>query len=185
MIHIIHRSAGRAAVAAALLAAGLAAAPAARGQETQAQEMQARDGLSEMAREALDLHNAYRARHGSPPLTWSPALAAQAAEWSTSCSYRHAPERGGAGETLAWGLTPQTLVRGAMAFFYDEIEAYDYARPGYSAATGHFTQVVWAATRQLGCGLSPCGGQPMLVCRYLPAGNRQGAFEANVPRPIR
>ena len=39
----------------------------------------------------------------------------------------------------------------------DEAQYYNWSNPGYSESTGHFTQVVWKATSQLGCGIATCG----------------------------
>lgn len=36
---------------------------------------------------------------------------------------------------------------------------------------GHFTQVVWAKTKYVGCGGTTFGKQLMIVCNYAPAGN--------------
>ena len=50
-------------------------------------------------------------------------------------------------------------------------------------ATGHFTQVVWKSTTQLGCGLAVNRGNKIYgVCNYSPAGNvvNAGFFKANV-----
>jgi len=65
----------------------------------------------------------------------------------------------------------------AVKMWYDEIEIYDFKNPGFSSATGHFTQVVWKGSSKLGCGYQ--GGN--VVCRYCKeAGNMSGAFEENV-----
>ena len=55
---------------------------------------------------------------------------------------------------------------------------YNFANPGFSHGTGHFTQVVWASTQKLGCGSA--GGY--VTCRYDPPGNMNmpGYFEKNV-----
>ena len=55
---------------------------------------------------------------------------------------------------------------------------YDYNNAGFGHGTGHFTQVVWKETTEIGCGES--GG--WTCCRYLPAGNMSmpGWFEKNV-----
>lgn len=34
---------------------------------------------------------------------------------------------------------------------------YDYNNPGFSSATGHFTQVVWRTSTTVGCGRALCG----------------------------
>ena len=49
---------------------------------------------------------------------------------------------------------------------------------GFTAATGHFTQVVWKSTTGLGCGFN--AGCRMYVCNYSPPGNFLGQFDANV-----
>jgi hypothetical protein len=46
--------------------------------------------------------------------------------------------------------------------------------------TGHFTQVVWRQTTQLGCGVSTCRGMDIWVCEYDPPGNVQGHYRQNV-----
>ena len=77
-----------------------------------------------------------------------------------------------------------------MQAWYSEVSAYNYAAPGFSAATGHFTQLVWKASTSVGCGVSNCGtAKPgilpaYVVCRYAPAGNMLGAFAANVLAPV-
>jgi len=68
---------------------------------------------------------------------------------------------------------------------------YDYNHPiaSYdrrSPTVLHFTQVVWRASQQLGCGVANCGGQNLYVCRYTPRGNFNGdvlgVLATNVPR---
>lgn len=62
---------------------------------------------------------------------------------------------------------------------------YNYGRPGFSMATGHFTQVVWRGTTRIGCGAALCrnlGNRVILVCNYRRGGNimNDGYFQANV-----
>ena len=40
-------------------------------------------------KEVLDAHNAYRAKHWVPALTWSTALAASAKQWANRCQFDH------------------------------------------------------------------------------------------------
>ena len=44
------------------------------------------------------------------------------------------------------GSTPTTS-------WYNEISMYNYNSPGYSSTTGHFTQVIWKDSVQLGIGI--------------------------------
>ena len=57
---------------------------------------------------------------------------------------------------------------------------YDFSRPGFDLKTGHFTQVVWKDTRQLGCGVAMCDGGEIWVCNYSPPGNFVRSFRQNV-----
>ena len=67
-----------------------------------------------------------------------------------------------------------------MASWYDEIAKYDFAAPGFSQKTGHFTQVVWRNSKELGCAKASCSGKDYWVCRYSPPGNIAGQFPENV-----
>ena len=53
--------------------------------------------------------------------------------------------------------------------------------------TGHFTQVVWKGTKELGVGRASNTKKNGMVCtyvvgRYRPAGNFQGKFQENVKK---
>ena len=37
-----------------------------------------------------------------------------------------------------------------LQLWYDEIEFYDFDNPGYTSATGHFSQVIWKSSEKLG-----------------------------------
>ena len=37
--------------------------------------------------------------------------------------------------------------------WYNEIKSYNYAKSGFSGATGHFTQLVWKSTTSVGFGI--------------------------------
>lgn len=133
----------------------------------------------------LDQHNRYRTEVGVAPLTWSPALAASAQRWADhlsqrlDCELEH-EEGSGEGENLAFGLR----VLDAPAHWYEERSDYDgspvsaQARGGNWQAWGHYSQMVWSGTRELGCGAAACRGEDagyvVTVCRYLPAGNIVG-----------
>lgn len=129
-------------------------------------------------RALLDAHNAYRARHCVPPLAWSQQIAASAQAWADRCVFNHDPNSE-LGENLAWGTALSG--RESVSLWYEEISLYNYAAPGFGPA-GHFTQVVWRDSRQIGCGVARCGGDVYWVCRYSPPGNVEGEFRANVPR---
>jgi hypothetical protein len=139
----------------------------------------------------LDRHNAVRTTHDLPALTWSPTLAKEAQAWSgvlksESCQMRHdyTTEHG---ENIYWekqsgGDTSELISSPADAVYYwaEEKKYFDYKTN--SCATGevcgHYTQLVWADTTTVGCGVSSClegeSRTDIWVCRYDPAGNIVG-----------
>ena len=142
------------------------------------------DSNSVWAQEMLTLHNAKRSRHCAPDLTWSSTLAAAAQSWANGCSLSHAdlPDEG---ENLSWGSGSFSTASSTVDSWYDEISQYNFSAPGYISGAGHFTQLVWRDTRELGCASAVCGSQTFWVCRYSPAGNitNPGQFVENVRPP--
>lgn len=124
----------------------------------------------------LNKHNEYRAQHCAPAMTWDDQVAQTAQAWADMCVFQH-DGNSPYGENLASG-TAGTF--DPVALWYNEIAAYNFAAPGFSAETGHFTQVVWRGTTKLGCGRAVCPNFEYYVCRYEPAGNVAGQFEQNV-----
>lgn len=132
----------------------------------------------------LDTHNKLRARHCAPPLTWSPKVAAVAQAWAQTleakgCAFEHSTGNK-YGENLAAGtsgaMDPETVV----TMWYDEVKLYRFDKPGFSMQTGHFTQVVWRGTTELGCGVAQCKGMDVWVCNYAPPGNWANQYREHV-----
>ncbi|KAI8059950.1 CAP domain-containing protein, partial [Gilbertella persicaria] len=116
----------------------------------------------------LNVHNTFRARHSSPPLVWNATLANFANQWTLRCQFAHSG--GPYGENLAlrtanWNAT--------VSAWYNEVSLYDYNNPGFSSSTGHFTQVVWKDTTQVGCAVTSCPNLNgnFYACEYSPRGN--------------
>lgn len=67
----------------------------------------------------------------------------------------------------------------ATVMWYNEINnpGYNFSRGGYQSGAGHFTQVVWKGSTELGCGYR----DGWVTCRYCNvAGNMMGDFDDNV-----
>jgi len=147
----------------------------------------------------LALINAKRANHCVPALAWSAEIAASAQTWADNCVFDHTGvtaenERGAGpylGENLGGG---NEEAAGAVDGWYAEKENYDFLAHGGKPGTvvGHFTQLIWRNTTQLGCGIQLCQGlipgwgdtpAPFYVCRFSPGGNYQdvASQEQNVP----
>lgn len=65
-----------------------------------------------------------------------------------------------------------------------ERKFYNFDDPKFSAATGHFTQVVWKTSSKLGCAYSKCDFGTYVVCKYGPPGNWRGQYKDKVGRLI-
>lgn len=54
---------------------------------------------------------------------------------------------------------------------------------GLDGSAGHFTQVVWKDTREMGVGMARSNtGKLYIVANYDPAGNMVGSFSTKVPK---
>lgn len=91
---------------------------------------------------------------------------------------------------MSWGGNSDRniIMQNAIRLFYDEIEFYDWNNPGFSPETGHFTQVVWRASTEIGVGISihpdpSFGHRAVVSINYRPPGNFLGQFPQNVPPP--
>jgi len=122
----------------------------------------------------VDRHNLLRAAHGVPPVQWNTTLADYAANNMPECVMAHTqPYK--YGENLAFGYSDTVK---AVQDWYNEINQYNYADATFGETTGHFTQVVWKDTTDIGCHyIESCG---YLKCEYWTPGNFLGEFTQNV-----
>lgn len=69
--------------------------------------------------------------------------------------------------------------------WYNEIEDYTFTpTPAYNPKCGHFTQVVWKDSKEIGAGRAKSkNGTVYIVCRYSPAGNNMNKFADNINAP--
>ena len=134
----------------------------------------------------LAAHNRERSALGLILLSWNPALARSARRWAdylaTTGRFAHAPENYATpeGENL-WAGTKGYFTPEAMVNAW--IREKRYFRPGTfpdSSTTGrvedvgHYTQLIWRATKEVGCAEAASASEEILVCRYAEAGNYRG-----------
>src|SRR4051812_33899645 len=159
-----------AALAASLVAAGTAA-------------VAADPDINPFAGRLLAEQNAERSRVGVPRLEWSSALAQDAQGWADELAregdLRHAPRdvNPDEGENLWMGGKGYYGAEAMIDTFL--AEKRDFRAGVFPAVSttgnwqdvGHYTQIVWRNTRQVGCAVTRGEQMDFLVCRYLPAGN--------------
>ncbi|RWA13894.1 hypothetical protein EKO27_g1223 [Xylaria grammica] len=130
----------------------------------------------------LNSTNVYREAHNASEVVWNETLEAFAADYldevGAGCTFAHSG--GPYGENLAIGYANATA---SVEAWGDEGRKYNFRKPGFSEATGHFTQLVWKNTTDVGCGRRLCGERGWyLVCEYWPRGNVIGAFQDEVDK---
>ncbi|RVE68707.1 hypothetical protein OJAV_G00094300 [Oryzias javanicus] len=137
--------------------------------------------------EFLEAHNTYRAEHGVQPLTYNKELCDKAQEWADQCLQKNLLSHSNTddGENVFYKSGyPQVTITGkdAVGSWYSEIKDYNFEKPGFTSGTGHFTQVVWKNSKELGVGMATDGKTAFVVGQYRPPGNftNKGAFEENV-----
>lgn len=135
----------------------------------------------------VDFHNQVRAEVGVGPVAWSTEIAAFAQQWADELArkgkFEHRPRTAQSyGENLAAGSGGgYSPVQGAQQW-YAEKKLYR-ARDGVFTAAlmpaGHYTQMVWRGSTEIGAGKAiiqkgNMKGWTVVVCNYNPPGNMIG-----------
>jgi glioma pathogenesis-related protein 2 len=156
--------------------------------------------LAILRRSILTEHNTYRSKHYSPKLTTSNSLDKNAQDWANHLAIEKIFEHSDnlqVGENIyvsydhKLSVNAKTLAENVVNFWYSEVANYNYMKPGFSDNTGHFTQVIWKNSLELGCGAARGTvflegkevGAFYVVCQYSPAGNSSRQFATNVLKP--
>ncbi|XP_030641177.1 cysteine-rich venom protein [Chanos chanos] len=135
--------------------------------------------------EILDVHNNFR-RSVVPTasnmlkMNWSVAAAESAQKWVDNCNMTHGPPSTRmigtyeCGENLFKGSSPVSWTT-VITAWHSEVTNYKYAYGSINGkAIGHYTQVVWYSSYEVGCGVAQCGSSYFYACHYYRAGNFRG-----------
>ncbi|XP_042236348.1 uncharacterized protein LOC121875743 isoform X3 [Homarus americanus] len=144
----------------------------------------------DFAKDCLKAHNDLRKKHGAPPLKLSKKLSKYAQEWATTIAKKDVlqhRQNNSYGENLycAWSSNPNHKIKGheAVDSWYEEIKDFTFGREPSDLRAGHFTQVVWEDSKELGVATARNkSGKIYVVANYSPAGNFVGSFATKVPR---
>jgi pathogenesis-related protein 1 len=126
-----------------------------------------------------------------PALTWSSDLAATAAAWVAQCKDTEAPtglvdHNAGRSTGHPYYVGENIFASSGAATGQQAVTSWAAEGTDYTYATnacaggktcGHYTQVVWRETHEIGCALGDCPSlqfKSTIVCDYGPGGNSGG-----------
>ncbi|MFW6365261.1 MAG: CAP family protein [Spirochaetota bacterium] len=133
--------------------------------------------------ESLAAHNKYRKELNIEPLTWNETLAEHAQQWADNLAKRRRmyhssnDSRKGEGENLWMGTrgyysyTQMDDSWGSEKKYFKEGTFPDVSTSGSWQDVGHYTQMIWAKTKEVGCAIASSSEYDFFVCRYSPPGN--------------
>ena len=133
--------------------------------------------------------NQYRSRHQSPPIVWDGVVSTYAKQWSYTMTLTNTFKHSGSalyGENISYligyGTDIMKLMKLAIDDWYNEISLYNFNNPGFSAATGHFTCLVWKSSTKfgMGIGLNTDTNEAYICFNNSPPSNVIGQFQQNV-----
>jgi len=149
--------------------------------------------------EVINTHNDFRKQHNLTPLTWSQNLAEYAQQWvdhlaqTKNCAMQHRPDNETSafqqvnGENLFWSSALEyedgtnevetITAKDIIETWASEEDFYNYETNTCmeDADCGHYTQIVWQETKEVGCALAVCEDKSQIwACNYSPRGNYLG-----------
>ncbi|CAK7236241.1 hypothetical protein SCUCBS95973_009541 [Sporothrix curviconia] len=164
---------------------------------------------TDFASTAVYHHNLHRSNHSAPAVSWNSDLASYAATVAATCVFAHdltpGASTGSYGQNIAvYGasgdvssIDPSKIVAQAVTDMWYNGEVWQFPADGYGEsnpdmsnfeAWGHFSQVVWVASTEIGCASQYCApgtiysgmGSWFTVCDYRTEGNIGGEYGTNV-----
>uniref|UniRef100_U5EXX7 Putative scp-like extracellular protein n=1 Tax=Corethrella appendiculata TaxID=1370023 RepID=U5EXX7_9DIPT len=146
--------------------------------------------FTEFELESLKAHNEYRLKHGVLPLKLNKRICRYADEWAKVIAARGVlihRNNSQYGENIfcSWSNTNSNIVvsgREPVENWYSEISSHVFGKEPSTLKSGHFTQIVWKESKELGVAIARNrSGQVFVVANYDPPGNYIGSFAKNVP----
>ena len=157
-----------------------------------------KEDLSRFQRDGLKRHNYYRKYHQVGPLELTEKLNDYAQKYAETLAEKNTMQHSSTsdrekiygdwtGENLYyfWTSVSDLTINGAAAVdsWYDEIKDYDFSsgKSKNGGVVGHFTQLVWKGTTQLGIGVAKSKQNSVfIVGNYHFGGNFNNEYKSNV-----
>lgn len=139
--------------------------------------------------EFLQAHNEYRQKHGVSTLKLNKHLCEISQNWANFLvkknylKHNTHPDCGGENIYSVTSTHVNFTITGdePVKAWYDEINNHKFGVEPNDLSTGHFTQIVWKETTEIGVGFAKNNGKIVVVANYTPAGNVIGSYARNVP----
>ena len=137
----------------------------------------------------LRKHNDYRVNHNSPILKMNEELNKMAEKYAIQLLNSQGKEAfplniynndSTLGENIM--ISTKKTAEEICETWYNESKNYDYSLNKYQKGTGHFTQIIWKETKEVGFGFKFRDNNFCVVAYYYPAGNILGEFSENICR---
>ncbi|KAK3793403.1 hypothetical protein RRG08_039209 [Elysia crispata] len=149
----------------------------------------------EFCERVTKLHNAQRLKHGSYLLRLNDELTNIAQQWAETLiqrkelSHHNNKFRGmRIGQNIAMKWAPNRAIYDPEELcdqWYREWKDFDFGVEPTELKAGHFTQMVWKNSTEIGVGCAQAkDGRSIVVVNYYPPGNVIGEFNANVNRAM-
>jgi len=144
----------------------------------------------------LETNGAQPSASNMKKLVWNDEIAASAQRWADQCNFGHDSERSkidgtrvGQNVFIGWTSDERSYesvmeeIDGGVDSWYNEVKDPGFNSGNidpfvFSSGTGHYTQVVWADTEELGCGMVYYDDNGwfarLVVCNYAIGGNMIG-----------
>ena len=158
--------------------------------------------LKRMQQLELIEHNNLRSLHGVPPLILNEELNQIAQKYANKIvkgnSLIHSNQKdrclkGKEGEWVGENLYGSFMSGGIIytcgdmsKSWYNEIKDYNFDTGESTGVTGHFTQLIWKDTKEVGFGVAFNGNRLMTVANYYPGGNfnQSLTFKEQILKPL-
>lgn len=133
----------------------------------------------------LAAHNRERAAYGLPPLNWSEKLARSSAGWAKHLqalgdlehSHSDPNDPDPEGENLWAGTRGYYSPEAMVGLWISEKRNFkpgvfpNNTKTGRLEDVGHYTQLMWRSSTDVGCAVAANAKEEFLVCRYSEGGN--------------
>ena len=141
--------------------------------------------LTNFVLDAIKRHNVLRACHNAQPLMFNCEILKISQDYANKIPSGHSGTRFHGewmGENLFWSGGMTLTGDFPVNRWYAEISDYNFetGQPDSGKTTGHFTQVVWKASRELGIGYYCKERQCCVVGNYYPGGNFNNNYLSQV-----